>query len=154
MSATGQPLKQRLLACFCHVAGALAASYLINAIVSMALAKSIKQEGFAKQHAVQAADFNLSFTVYALGGLFAATLLTHGVLDIAPVMGLDFSQAESEALTKKIRLWFLGVIIATYLILVCIASVRALRGRDHRYPFSLGWYQRIEALGAKNANNP
>lgn len=120
----------------------------------MALAKAIKQEGFAKQHAVQAADFNLSFTIYALGGLFATTLLTHGVMDIAPIFGVNFSQAESEALTKNIGLWFLGIITATYLIFTCIASVRALLGRDHRYPFSLGWYQRIETFGAKNANNP
>lgn len=65
------------------------------------------------------------------------------------------TSAEVNALTKKIAKGALGVVTAIYLILVAIASIKALLGREHRYPLSLGWYQRVEkALGAKHANIP
>lgn len=156
MSDPYTPQKQRLLACLCHIAGALTAKFFpANAFITLSLARALKQDHFVKLHAEQAADFNLSFTVYVLGGLLAYALLALGANDIAQVLNLGLSSAEIEALTKKIAQGGLGFAAATYLILVAIASIRALLGREHRYPFSLGWYQRMEkALEGKNASNP
>lgn len=154
MSVPRQSLQQQLLACFCHIVGVMVAIFFpANAFVTYALARVLKQGSFAKQHAEQAADFNLSFTVYVLGGLLAYSILALGVDDLAQVMIPGITSAEVEALTKKIAQGALGVVTAIYLTLVVIASIKALLGRDHRYPLSLGWYRRMEkALGAKHAN--
>lgn len=156
MSDPRQPLKQRLLACSCHVAGAIAARFFpANAFITAALARVLKQDRFVKAHADQAADFNLSFTVYMLAGLLAYALLALGASDIVRTLNLGLSTTEIEALTKEIGLGVLRVASIAYLILVAIASFKALLGRDHRYPLSLGWYQRMEkALEGRNAHIP
>lgn len=156
MSDPRQPLKQRLLACSCHLVGALAARFFpANALITYGLARVLKQDDFVKLHAEQAADFNMSFTVYVLGGLLAYTLLALGAADIVRALNLGLSSTEIEALTKNIALGILRAASIAYLILVAIASFKALLGRDHRYPLSLGWYQRMEkALEGRDAHIP
>lgn len=156
MSDPRQPLKQRLLACLCHLIGAFAVKFLpANAFITYGLARVFKQDGFVKLHAEQAADFNMSFTVYVLGGLLAFAFLALGADDIAQVLSPGFPSSEIEALTKEIGLGVIRVASIAYLILVAIASFKALLGRDHRYPLSLGWYQRMEkALEGRDAPIP
>lgn len=152
-----QTLKQRLLACSCHLVGAFAAKFFpANAFITYSLARALKnQDGFVRLHAEQAADFNMSFTVYVVGGLLGYFLLALGAADIARALNLGLSTTEIEALTKNIALGVLRVASIAYLILVAIASFKALLGRDHRYPLSLGWYQRMEkALEGRDAHIP
>lgn len=139
------PVRQRLLACFCHAVGGIAAAFIpANLFITYALARILRQDAFVRRHAEQAADFNLSVTVYALGGLFVYALLMLGAGDIAQALNVGLSSTEIDAISKNIVQGLLGLVTVAYAILVFVASTRALFGREHCYPFSLGWYQLAE----------
>lgn len=126
-----------------------------NAFITAALARALKNDPFVRGHAEQAADFNMAFTVYVLGGLLAYAFIALAANDISQALNLGLSSVMTEAMAKRIALGILGIVTVSYLILVAIASIRALLGREHRYPFTFGWYQRIEkALEGRNVHNP